>query len=182
MPTARPAALDLLSPAAADAGGRSIADAQNRRDLPGPSGVRITPDGALPPPAGLSGQSQTDPATDAADGPGSDLPEAEPVAAKPETPGLSLLVAESDGEPAEPGLGDGCDLRSAQGRVSLPVRRHGLVQPGRPGLGTVEHPRRRLLRRGRAAGHRPVWGARDLQHRPGMPVHLGRVHGTAPRS
>jgi putative transposase len=45
----------------------------------------------------------------------------------------------------------GHHLRADQRRLHLPLRGDRLVQPGGLGLGTVEHPRRRLLRAGGAA-------------------------------
>ena len=53
-------------------------------------------------------------------------------------------------------MGDGYHLHPDRGRIALPLRRGRLVQPGRPGLGTVEYARCALLRRGGATGDRRV--------------------------
>jgi len=107
------------------------------------------------------------------------LPEAELVAAPSGAPGVSVSAAESDGGAAQSGLGDGHHLYPDRGRVPVPVRRARLVIAGRSWLGPVEHARCALLRRNGAAGDRPVRGPGDLQHRPRLSVHFGRVYPAA---
>jgi transposase InsO family protein len=46
-------------------------------------------------------------------------------------------------------------------------------------LAAVEYAWRRFLRRGRGGGAGPVRQARNLQHRPGLPIHGHRLHGCA---
>ena len=64
--------------------------------------------------------------------------------------------------------------------IPVPGGHHGLAQPVRDGLGTVQHSGDRLLCRGPDRGPRPR-KARRIQHRPGKPVHQPRVHADTPR-
>jgi transposase InsO family protein len=50
-----------------------------------------------------------------------------------------------------------------------------------PCLAVIEHDGRRVLRCCAGGGHRSLWQARDLQHRPGLAVHQLRVHQHAAR-
>src|SRR6202049_4644927 len=54
--------------------------------------------------------------------------------------------------------------------------RHGLGEPCGAGVAVVEHPRRRVLCRGARGSTRALRPARDLQYRPGQPVHQRRLH------
>ena len=69
------------------------------------------------------------------------------------------------------------------GRAWVSLRGPRLAQPLRARVRTVQHARRKLLRARRPAGHRAARRAGNLQHRPGLSVHVGRVPGplAAPR-
>lgn len=66
--------------------------------------------------------------------------------------------------------------RAAPELAPIPVRGDGLVQPTCAGLASVEHHGHRFLHRSGRGGDRAPRQARDLQHRPGQPVHQRRVH------
>jgi hypothetical protein len=53
---------------------------------------------------------------------------------------------------------------------------HGLGKPRGAGVASIEHTRRRFLRRGARGSARPLRPAGDIQYRPGQPVHQGGFH------
>lgn len=69
------------------------------------------------------------------------------------------------------------------GRAWVSLRGPRLAQPLRARVRTVQHARRKLLRARRPSGHRAARRAGNLQHRPRLSVHVGRVPGplAAPR-
>ena len=79
-------------------------------------------------------------------------------------------------ERGEPCLVRRHHLHPGAARLSLPGGDHGLGQPACAGLASVEHPGCGLLHRRARRGAGPPWHARDLQYRPGQPVHRLRLH------
>ncbi|MBU2603992.1 MAG: IS3 family transposase [Actinobacteria bacterium] len=61
-------------------------------------------------------------------------------------------------------------------RLLLPYGGHGLGEPTRTQLATLEHPGRLLLHRGARRGPATLRGPEDLQHRSRCPVHFGGIH------
>ena len=70
-------------------------------------------------------------------------------------------------------------VHSAGARLSLPGRGHGLGEPEGLSLEAVKHARLQLLCRSLARGARPLRVPRDLQYRPGQPIHESGLHRRA---
>ena len=102
--------------------------------------------------------------------------ELEPSGARPR--GLSLPAARRLNRAAQPSLEHRYYVYSDAWRLPLSGRRHGLVQPLRAQLGTLQHYGDRLLP-GRAGERVPLRPTRNLELRSGFAVHLGRVSGAA---
>ena len=138
--TAGPAALDLLLPAAAGERGEPAPAAAARRAVPGVPVLRQPAHGGH-----VGGQSQAHPAADAHSGHRGPVSETqfEPPGAGPRD--LPVLTARSLHRAAQPGLEHRYYLRSDAGRLPLPGGRHGLVQPLRAQLGTLQYHGDRLL-------------------------------------
>ena len=64
-------------------------------------------------------------------------------------------------------------------RLSLPGRGHGLGEPEGLSLEAVKHARLKLLCRSLTRGARPLRVPRDLQYRPGQPIHESGLHRRA---
>ena len=77
---------------------------------------------------------------------------------------------------AEPCLVRRYHLHPGAARLPLPGGGHGLGEPVRSGLASVEHTGRKLLHRRARGSPGPAWQAGDLQHRPGQPVHQLCLH------
>jgi putative transposase len=128
---------------------RTCADAGDRRDVPGVPGLRLAADArwlrrqGYPVNRKRVRRLMLQMGLEAIYQKPNTVPEA------PAQPGLPLPAAADEGRAAEPGLGRGHHLHPDPGRLHLPLRGDGLVQPGGPRLGAVEHARRRLLRPGR---------------------------------
>ena len=60
--------------------------------------------------------------------------------------------------------------------LPLPGGDHGLGEPCRAGVAFVEYARCRVLCRGPGRSALPVRPPRNLQHRPGQPIHQRRLH------
>src|SRR6185436_16768910 len=174
--TAGPAALDLLLPAAAGERGESASAAATRRAVSGLSVLRQPPHGRH-----AGGQPQTHPAADAPSRSRSSLSqtELEPPGAGPRD--LSVPAAWRLDRAAQPGLEHRYYVRSDAGRLPLPGGRHGLVQPLRAQLGTLQHDGDRLLS-GRTGGGVLLRPTRNLELRSGRAVHLSRFSGAAERA
>ena len=130
-------------------------------------------------PPGDMGQPQASPAPDAALGPAGDLPTAPDVSAAPRAPDLPIPAARPGDHAAESGVVFGRDVHSAGARLSLPGRGHGLGEPEGLSLEAVKHARLQLLCRSLARGARPLRVPRDLQYRPGQPIHESGLHRRA---
>ncbi len=81
--------------------------------------------------------------------------------------------------PAQSGVGNGPDLHPHGAGICLSVRRRGLVQPEGLVMAVVDHDGSSLLHRGGGGGTCPSWQAGNLQYRPGIAVHLHRLHRRA---
>src|SRR5271166_2359480 len=119
------------------------------------------------------GESQTHPAADAPSGDRSPLSQTELEPPAIRSPDLPVPAARRGDPPAQPRLEYRYYLHSDAWRLSVPGRRHGLVQPFRAQLGTVQYDGYRLLPGGtrRSVPLRPT---RNLELRSGLAVHLGR--------
>ncbi len=80
---------------------------------------------------------------------------------------------------AQSGVGNGPDLHPHGAGICLSVRRRGLVQPEGLVMAVVDHDGSSLLHRGGGGGTCPSWQAGNLQYRPGIAVHLHRLHRRA---
>src|SRR4051794_32922450 len=167
--SAEPAALHVLLPATAGERGESTPTPAARRTVYAPALLWKPPHGR-----GTGREPETHPALDAHPGHRSHLPQTEPQPPGARSPDLPLPVARGRDRSDQPGLEHRYYLYSHAWRLSLPGCRHGLVQPLRPQLGTVQHHGRRLLPSG-AGGRLRLWSTRDLELRPGVPVHRGRL-------
>ena len=96
-------------------------------------------------------------------------------------PGLALSAEGLADRAGEPCLVRRHHLHPGAARLPLPGGDHGLGEPPRPGLAAVEHAGRGLLHGRARRGPGAIWGAGDLQHRPGQPVHQLRLHRAACR-
>src|SRR4029077_20109533 len=94
---------------------------------------------------GACGQLETCTATAAIDGPGSYLCKAEVVGSSTRTSHLPLSTAGFGDREAECVLGDRHNVRPLETRIRVPGRDHGLVQPLRAGVGSIDHHGNELL-------------------------------------
>src|SRR5512141_3047771 len=124
MRPARRAALDLLLPTAAGERRESTPAAQARRALHGLPVLRQPSHGRH-----AGGRPQTHAAADADFGNRSPLSETAPKPSGTRPPDLPLPAARRLDRTAQPGLEHRYYVPSDAGRLPLPVRRHGLVQP-----------------------------------------------------
>src|ERR1700682_984855 len=171
--TAGSAALDLLLPAAAGDRGEPAPDAPARRAVPEMPVLREPQDGRR-----TGDQSQTRPTADAHSGHRSPLPQTELEPSGARSPDLPVPAARPRHRTPKPRLEHRYYVHSDAWRLSLSGRRDGLVQPLRAQLGTVQHDGDRLLP-GRASRGIPFRPARNLELRSGLPVHFGRLPGSA---
>src|SRR5215211_3694064 len=155
------------------------ADAADRRAVPGDALVRLAADGAASAAGRLRGRPQAGATADGEDGPDADLPAPTHDGAAPRASGLSLPAAGPGGRAAEPGLVRGHHLPADAPRPPLPGRGDGLGDAQGAVLAGVEHPRRGVLPRSPGRGAGTVRPPRDLQYRPGQPVHLAALHRRA---
>src|ERR1039457_1329878 len=174
--TARSAALYLLLPAAAGERREPAAAPAAGRTVPGMPVLRQPPHGHH-----AGGQPQTHPAADAHRWHRSPLPQTDL-----ESPGagprdLPIPAARRLDRTAQPGLEHRYYLHSDAWRLPLPGCRHGLVQPLRAQLGTLQYDGDRLLFGGPRRGL-PLRPTRDLELRSGLPVHLARLSGAAEKA
>lgn len=95
---------------------------------------------------------------------------------------LSLPPAQAGGYPAQSGMGDGPDLYSHGAWFCLPLRRRGLVQPSSSVVAIIDHDGGGLLYRSGRGSAGSLWKAGHIQHRPGIAVHIHRLHGGAEES
>ena len=135
-----------LSPAGR-VGGELGVDAADRRAIPEGALLRREEDGQ-----DVRHQSRPRRTAAAADGPGSDLPQAATVAEHDGTPDLPLFVAEFEGRAAEPGVGQRHHLRAHAAGLDVLDGGHGLVQSLRAVVAVVEHFGRTVLPGGVGGG------------------------------
>src|SRR5215471_2944093 len=169
--TAGRASLDLLSPAAAGKCGEPASAPAARRAVPGLPVFRQPSHGRY-----VGGQPQTHPAADAHSGHRSPVPETELEPSGSRSRDLPVPAARPRHRTAQPGLEHRYYVYSAAGRLPLPGGRDGLVQPLRAQLGTLQYHGDQLLS-GRTGGGLSFRPTRNLELRPGRPVHLARLPG-----
>src|SRR4051794_13439163 len=153
MRSARRAALDLLLPAAAGERYESTPAASARRALYGLSLLWQPSHGRH-----AGGRPQTHAAADADFGHRSPLSETAPEPSGTRPPDLPVLAAWRLDRTAQPSLEHRYYVPSDAWRLPLPGGRHGLVQPLRAQLGTLQYHGDRLLfdRPGRGVPLRPT--------------------------
>jgi len=153
----------------------SDADAAAGRAVHANTFLRRSKDDGYTHQAGLSRQSETNPATTAADGTGSDLSKTEFVEASAWASYLSLPFAPRRHHAAKSGVVDRHHVYPAAHGFHLSGRGHGLVQPLRTELGTIDEPGGGVLLLG--SGPRlAAWPSRNLQQRSGSSIHQRRFH------
>jgi len=170
VPASRPAAIDVLLRTGRRESGESVTDARHRRAVFEDTVLRQSPYGH-----GFGRQPQADSASDAADGHRSDLQQATDHTSSIEPQNIPVFTAKYDDYAARPGLEHRHHIRSHVSRFSLPGCGHGLVQPLRAIMATVEHARRRILPGGAGGSPRPRPSG-NFQQRSGQPVHGRVVH------
>ncbi len=143
--TAGRAALDLLLPAAAGERGEPAAAPPARRAVPEAPVFRQPQDGRR-----AGGEPQAHPAADAHSGHRSALSQTELEPSGAGSPDLPVPAARRRDRTAQSRLEHRYYLHSDAGRLSLPGRGDGLVQPLRAQLGTLQHDGDRLLSGGAA--------------------------------
>jgi hypothetical protein len=150
-------------------------DAVARRTVHAHAVLRCSQDDGCTPQARLCRQSETSPATTAADGTGGDLSETEFIEARARASHLSLPVAPHRHHAAQSGVVDRHHLHPVANGFHLSGRGHRLVQPICSELGNLDEPGLVIL----LLGARPcltAWSSRNLQHRPGSTVHQQRLY------
>src|SRR6266481_8350554 len=172
-------ALFSLPPAGRGQRGGPSDHGADRSAVSGPALLRLASDGGMVGNPGSPGQPQAGPAADATDGAGGRLSAAEHEQAGGRAQGLSLSARWVVDRTGQPGLVLGHHLYPDGQGFPVSGRDHGLAQSCGSGLAAVEHARRRLLRRGLGGGAGRVRQARDLQHRPGVPIHRHRFYRRA---
>src|ERR1700683_3830981 len=168
MRTARSAALDLLLPAAAGERGELASAPAARRVVPQDPVLRKSEDGRR-----TGSEPQTHPAADAHFGHRSHLSQAPSQSPGAGPPDLPVPAARRGNPPAQPRLEHRYYLHSDAWWLPVPGGRHGLVQPFRAQLGTLQYDGDRLLS-GRTRRGVPLRPARNLELRSRLAVHLGR--------
>ena len=175
-----PAAVDrtLVALLHAEGGerGDAGADASDRRALPEVSILRRPADGSASAPRGGADRAPPGGSPDAPDGPSGGLSGAADQRPASRAPGVALSAQGLADRAGEPCLVRRHHLHPGAARLPLPGGDHGLGEPPRPGLAAVEHAGRGLLYRRAGGGPGGLRHARDLQHRPGQPVHQLRLH------
>ena len=121
------------------------------------------------------GECEASAATDAANGAGSNLSQTAVVDTGPRTSGLSLPAAGAEDRSPRHGLGHRYHVYPTPAGIHLSGSDHGLVQPLRPGLGSVHLNGQRILRVGTGLGA-DQRATGDLQHRSGCAIHQQCVH------
>ena len=99
--------VELVLPAGGRVGGEPAVDAADRRAVPEDAVLRQPEDGQ-----GVGHQPQAGAAPDAADGVGSDLPQAAAVAERRRAPNLPVFAAECGDRASEPGVVERHHLRA----------------------------------------------------------------------
>src|SRR5271169_5081986 len=139
----------------------------DRSALSGPALLRLAPDGGMAGDPRPSRQPQAGAAPDAAVGTGGDLPAPEYEQAGSGTQDLSLPAARARDRAAQSGVVLRRYLHPDGQGLSLPGGDHGLGKPRGAGVASIEHTRRRFLRRGARGSALALWPAGDIQYRPG---------------
>src|SRR5690242_15682659 len=165
MRAARRAALHILLPAATRERGELAPAPQPRRVVPGVSVLRQPPHGGH-----ARHQSQAQPTVDAYSGHRSSLSETQLEPARARSYRLSLPAARCLDRAPQPSLEHRYYVCSDARRLSLPGCHHGLVQPFRAQLGTLQYDGGRLLS-SRVGGRISLRSARNLELRSGLAIH-----------
>ena len=165
--TARRAALDLLLPAAAGERGEPAPAPAAGRTVPGLPVLRQPPHGRH-----AEDQPQAHPAAHADSRHRSPLPQTELEPTGAGARDLPVPAVRRLDRTAQPGLEHRYHVHSDAGRLPLFGRRHGLVQPLRAQLGTLQHHGDRLLPGGPRC-RVPLRPARNLELGSGVTIHLG---------
>src|SRR5438067_13663024 len=113
-----------------------------------------------------SRQPQAGAAPDAAVGTGGDLPAPEDEQAGSSAQDLSVPAAWARDRAGQSSVVLRRYLHPDGQGLSLPGGDHGLGKPRGAGVASIEHTRRRFLRRGARGSALALWPARDLQYRP----------------
>src|SRR5271165_3582035 len=156
-------------------GRESAIDAVDRRAIHTDAVLRNPEDGLVARRARIRGQRETGTPADAGDGAGSALFEATAVGSRVRTQDLSVSAAQSQDRSARPRLGKRYHLHSPAAGLCLSGGDHGLVQPLRAGVGSIDFVGERLLRGGTGLGIDDD-AAGDLQYRPRGAVHQRGIY------
>src|ERR1700724_1282577 len=156
----------VLPPAGRDQRGRLHDHGADRSAVPGAAVLRLAADGGVAGDPGPCRQPQTSPASDAARRPGGDLPATEHEHAGGGPQDLPLPAGWAFDRAGQSGLVLGRHLHPDGQGLPLPGGDHGLGEPCRAGVATVEHARRGVLCRGTRGSALPIRQACDLQYRP----------------
>src|SRR6267143_330762 len=171
--TAGSAALDLLLPAAAGKRGEPASAPPTRPTVSEVPVLRQPQNGIR-----TGGEPQTHPTADAHSGYRSPVSQTELEPPSAGSRSVSIPAARRRDRAAQSRLEHRYYLHSDAWRLPLPSCGDGLVQPLCAQLGTLQHDGSWLLPGG-APGRVPLRPTRNLELRSGLPVHLGRLSGSA---
>src|SRR5438067_5036573 len=166
MPVAGGAPLVSVPQAGGGRRGGSCDYGADRSTLSGPALLWLAPDGGMAGDPRPSRQPQAGAAPDAAAGTGGDLPAPEYEQAGSGTQDLSLPAARARDRAGQSSVVLRRYLHPDGQGLCLPGGDHGLGKPRGAGVASIEHTRRRFLRRGARGSALALWPARDLQYRP----------------
>src|ERR1700693_6076180 len=171
--TAGSAALDLLLPAPAGERREPASAPPARPTVPEAAVLRQPQNGRR-----TGSEPQTHPAADAHPGYRSPVSQTEPEPPGAGSRSVSVLAARRRDRAPQPRLEYRYYLHPDARRLSVSGRRHGLVQPFRAQLGTLQHYGSWLLS-DRARRRVPLRPTRNLELRSGLAVYLSRLPGSA---
>src|SRR6201997_1707431 len=139
----------------------------DRSALSGPALLWLAPDGAHGWRPKTIAATQGGAAPRAAAGAGGDLSAPEYEQAGSGAQDLSVPAARARDRAGQSGVVLRCYLHPDGQGLSLPGGDHGLGKPRGAGVASIEHTRRRFLRRGARGSALALWPAGDIQYRPG---------------
>jgi hypothetical protein len=141
--------------------------------------LRLAADDAAPAPAGSPSWPQPGCPADAQDGATGDLPEAQHQRAASRASGVSLSAARPGDRAPKPGLVFRHHVHSDEAGLFVSGGDHGLAQPPGAVVAPVQHHGCGVLHASIGGGVGPACQARNLQHRPGQPIHQPVVYSGA---
>src|SRR5437762_9211219 len=171
MPVAGAAPLASVPQADRSQRRRSCDYGADRSALSGPALLWLAPDGGMAGDPRPSRQPQAGATPDPAIGTGGDLPAPEYEQTGSGAQDLSVPAARAGDRAGQSGVVLRHHLHPDGQGLPLPYGDHGLGKPRGAGVASIEHARRRFLRRGIRGSALALWPTENLQYRPRQPVH-----------